>query len=194
MKNKFMVGQKYKVRDCESQRNGNIIEITKISGDIIHCKILKGKQINKFNPNGYFADHLELIEPQKIVITSDGVTTTAKLYNAKKLVKTAQTKCNPADDYNFLTGAEIAVGRLKLLNTKIVITESSDNSYFTVGKIYEVKDGYFIPDCGEQYPSEEPIKDIDDLKEYFKGDEEMSGKRNGYFSDETIKFVEIVEE
>lgn len=48
----------------------------------------------------------------KIVITSDGKTTTAKLYEGKKVVSTALAECSPSDTFNFKTGATLAVVRL----------------------------------------------------------------------------------
>lgn len=49
---------------------------------------------------------------KKIVITSDGVTTLARLYDGKKVVKSAQAKCSPHDEFDLLAGAEIALNRL----------------------------------------------------------------------------------
>lgn len=54
----------------------------------------------------------EMFEPvtvQKIVITTDGVETLARLYDGKTVIKSATVKCSP-DDFN--TGAEIAFNRL----------------------------------------------------------------------------------
>lgn len=48
----------------------------------------------------------------KIVITTDGKTTIAKLYEGKKVVKTAEAKCSPEDEFNFNIGAAIALERL----------------------------------------------------------------------------------
>ena len=48
----------------------------------------------------------------KIVVTSDGKTITAKQYDGKKVVKTAKAKCSPADTYDFKEGARLALERL----------------------------------------------------------------------------------
>lgn len=48
----------------------------------------------------------------KIVITTDGKTTTATKYDGKTVVKTAVAKCSPDDKFDFLTGAKIAFDRL----------------------------------------------------------------------------------
>lgn len=49
---------------------------------------------------------------EKIVITHDGKTTTAKLFDGKKVMKTAKAKCNPSDEFDFNVGASIALARL----------------------------------------------------------------------------------
>ena len=49
---------------------------------------------------------------KKIVITSDGEKTLARLYDGKKVVKTATAKCSPDDKFSFETGAKIAFERL----------------------------------------------------------------------------------
>ena len=89
----------------------------------------------------------------KIVITSDGEKTLARLYDGKKVVKTATAKCSADDKFSFETGAKIAFERLfdgeekeeqKLFNGKVVCV----NEYigFTVGKIYEFVDGQCLDD------------------------------------------------
>lgn len=51
---------------------------------------------------------------QKVVITTDGKTTTARLFNGKDVVKTAEAKCSPDDKFDFNTGALIAFSRLNV--------------------------------------------------------------------------------
>ena len=52
----------------------------------------------------------------KIVVTTDGVTTTARLFSGKELVKSATAKLSHSDEFDFKIGAGIAVSRL--LNTE----------------------------------------------------------------------------
>ena len=88
----------------------------------------------------------------KIVITSDGEKTLARLYDGKKVVKTATAKCSPDDKFSFETGAKIAFERLidyaekepKYFNGKVVCV----NKYagFTVGKIYKFVNGQCFDD------------------------------------------------
>lgn len=57
-----------------------------------------------------------ILEPapvnRKIIITTDGKTTTAKMYAGKSIIKTATAKCRPDDNFDFVTGAKIAFERL----------------------------------------------------------------------------------
>lgn len=49
---------------------------------------------------------------KKIVITTDGTETLARLYDGNKVVKTATAKCSPEDKFDFETGATIAFNKL----------------------------------------------------------------------------------
>lgn len=55
---------------------------------------------------------LERADEGKIVITTDGKTTTAVLYNGKERVKTAKAECSPEDTFSLATGAKLAIDRL----------------------------------------------------------------------------------
>jgi hypothetical protein len=48
----------------------------------------------------------------KILITTSGNKTLARLYEGDKVVKSAEAKCAPSDTYDFKTGAELAYNRL----------------------------------------------------------------------------------
>lgn len=92
----------------------------------------------------------------KIVITTDGTETLARLYDGKKVVKTATAKCSPEDKFDFETGATIAFDRLfekyekkeesKYFSGKAVCVKPYFG--FTVGKIYEFANGQCFDDDG----------------------------------------------
>ena len=65
-------------------------------------------------PHGLFLpeDAWEKISPSKIVITSNGKTTLARLYDCKRVIRRAEAKCSPEDTYDFATGANLAYDRL----------------------------------------------------------------------------------
>lgn len=96
--------------------NGNFgVEFDKyVSGHM--CGDIKHK-----DGHCWWCDELDLIKAcdestsksnQKIVITTDGKTTTAKMYDGKEVVKTAIAKCSPEDEFDFERGALIAFSRL----------------------------------------------------------------------------------
>lgn len=88
-------------------------------------------------------DCIELIDDNKIVITTDGATTTARLYDGKKVIKSAKAECSPEDDFDFKIGAKIAFDRLvdneikiprKYYSGKVVFSENTGD--FKAGVVY----------------------------------------------------------
>ena len=119
--NKFNVGERYKVDLNDIPESGNIIEITGIGKEYrIYYKTIKGKHdryYDKFDERSDFANSLIPVTEQndrtkKIVITTDGKTTTAKMYDGKSCIKVSEARCCPSDSFDFQTGAEIAFNRL----------------------------------------------------------------------------------
>lgn len=116
-----------------------------------------------------------------IVITSDGVTTTATRRIGKTIQATATAKCNPGDTFDFEEGARIAFERLcgrdpfpdnqkspaapETYNGRMVCVESP-YPWWTVGKIYEVVDGRITADDGDVYPSRgwAPYRNAEDAR------------------------------
>lgn len=103
----------------------------------------------------------------KIVITSDGEKTLARLYDGEKVVKTATAKCSPDDIFSFEAGAKIAFERLfdgeekeepKFFNGKVVCV--SEYIGFTVGKIYEFVDGQCLDDQKTLRPTGSKCEDL----------------------------------
>lgn len=64
----------------------------------------------------YFWYKVKPITPaaRKIIITTDGRVTTARLIEGKQTVKTATATCSPSDEFSFETGARLAFDRLVL--------------------------------------------------------------------------------
>lgn len=116
-----------------------------------------------------------------IVITSDGVTTTATRRIGKTIQATATAKCNPGDTFDFEEGARIAFERLcgrdpfpgnqkcaatpEAYNGRMICAESPC-PWWTVGKIYEVVDGRITADDGDVYPprNKAPYRDAEDAR------------------------------
>ena len=118
--NKFNVGERYMVNYDGIPETGNIIEITSVKGHRAYYKTIKGKYgdcFDRFDETSDFANHLVPVTGQndntkKIVITTDGKTTTAKMYDGKSCIKVSEARCCPSDTFDFQTGAEIAFNRL----------------------------------------------------------------------------------
>lgn len=79
----------------------------------------------------------------------------------------------------------------KLYNGKIVFTKG--DSIFKTGHIYEVEDGRINTEYG-QVPREEPLKDIEDVKDYFTGNCDRNRKRERGWSLYTLELMEVVED
>ena len=127
---------------------GMTVTITEIDFDHYHIKEV-----------GHCAWTDEMFEPapictEKIVIITDGVTTTARKYDGKKIVKEAKAVCSKDDNFNFDVGAKLAMERLleekpKLYSGKVVCVDNKGNERcYTKGKIYEFKDGKGRDDMG----------------------------------------------
>lgn len=99
-----------------------------------------------------------LADEHKIVITTDGKKTTAKLYDGKKFIKEATAKCSPEDEFDFKIGAELAVERLfeehtdEYFTGKAVYTGGGFLTGRTIGKIYEFKNGFYYDDDNDKRP------------------------------------------
>ena len=86
-------------------------------------------------------------------------------------------KCSPDDQFDLYTGCELALRKAlgaekkdpekpKYYNGKMVCVENGGYSWWTVGKIYEYKDGIVTADDGCKYPKPglEPYRDAEDAK------------------------------
>lgn len=145
-------------------------------------------------------------EERKIVVTTDGTTTRAALYDGHKLVRESKAICSKEDTYDFETGAKIAFERLtakpaepkpkkalKLLNTKIFVIDG--HSDFKSGHIYEIKDGKIICDNGCKYPVCGSLYNMDDVNKYFNGksDSKYNSVGDGLGGFSTKKKVTVME-
>ena len=88
----------------------------------------------------------------KVVITTDGKTTTAKMYERKKVLKTAKSQCSPEDTFDFAVGAKLALERVTKKEPKFKIGQfvrviKNDTCQFFKGqpvKITEVSEDYVM--------------------------------------------------
>ena len=107
--------------------------------------------------------HLKLYKPEKIIIRREGNNVIAHCTHVNKR---AEAKCSPEDEFDFAVGAKLAFERLAkelgwveepkppLYNGKVVCIDNSFNrKAYTVGKIYEFKDGQFKDDMDYIIPT-----------------------------------------
>ena len=86
-------------------------------------------------------------------------------------------KCSLDDQFDMYTGCELALRRAlgaekkepekpKWYNGKMVCVENGAFDWWTVGKIYEYKEGIVTADDGDKYPKngQEPYRDEEDAK------------------------------
>lgn len=132
---KYQVGDKVKVRDDLSLgknyymtggdvKDDVVDEMMELRGRIVTIESVtgSGKYRLKEDPKYWNWTDGMIAGPaceQKIVITSDGVTTLARLYEGSKVVKSAEAKCSPDDEFEFETGAKLAMERLYAPESKL---------------------------------------------------------------------------
>lgn len=116
---KFKIGETYRV--SKGKEKGDHIKITGVTISPVgyvryECETVLGSSNNiKFFFGGsIFAERLEPVKkPEcKIVITTDGKTTTAKLYDGRETIRAAKAVCSDSDTFDFNIGAFLAVERL----------------------------------------------------------------------------------
>lgn len=113
-----------------------------------------------------------LTNAKRIVICQDGTTTRAIEYEGKRRVKEAIAKLHPDDEYMWETGRDLALNRLiygtdyhpsevafqeeekPLYNGKVVCVDHNvlNQDDYTVGRIYQFRDGSIINDRGHEVP------------------------------------------
>lgn len=213
---KFKVGDKVKTLSgrgiagvsyvCDMETYcGDIAEIT-------NCRVYGGYEYYRLKniPYEWHESLLEAVQNDKIVITTDGTTTRAALYDGHKLIREAKAICDKDDVFDFETGAKIAFERLttkpvepkpkkklKPLNTKIFVIDGYND--FESGHIYEIRDGKIIDNDGWKYPFEGDFYNMDDVRKYFNGSKDVKYNSVGdtlgaYTATKQVKVMEVKED
>ena len=99
-----------------------------------------------------------LADDFKIVITTEGNTVLARLYEGKKVLEEAKATCSKDDKFVFGTGAQLAFDRLlgnepkkeEWFTGKMVRTVSVFGTLLPSGKVYYFKDGYETDKLGSR--------------------------------------------
>lgn len=108
-KRKFNVGERYTSKLFVDK--GAVIEITKISGDVVSYKDIAGRtySVKNFEIGSLFSDMLKKVGSETIVIYRKDNKVIAL---DKSTGEKAEANCNPADEFDFRTGAKLAFNRL----------------------------------------------------------------------------------
>lgn len=164
---KFKVGDRVRViEDCDAAKEGmvgvvGVVDESKSNGKTIGVKFDK-RFFGGHSPFGrcewgygqwLCPERLELIGDNIIVIITDGKSTTARLYDGKKVIKAAKAECSPKDRFDFKIGAKIAFDRLvdneiknpcKYYDGKVVFSE--DTGDFKKGVLYVFRSNGSVED------------------------------------------------
>lgn len=117
----IVVGNEKANHEYGITRKGSIIKVTEIhSNGTFEGELISNPPFNNHvgitfgvGPFGLKHECFDLVTGgDKIVITTDGVTTTAKMYCGKEVIKKAEAKCTPGDKFDFEFGARLAMDRL----------------------------------------------------------------------------------
>lgn len=132
---KFKVGDKVRAKKNAPYEvttdgwEGTVTRVCDDDGIWVFGKPFEGELGVCVNPQWF--DLVEEKQPagNKIVITTDGKTTTAVLYEGKQRIKSAKAKCAPHDTFDFSYGANLALDRL-MGNPRIAELKSRLNSIY----------------------------------------------------------------
>lgn len=107
-KHKFKVGDRYKSGYFAD--NDAVIEITEISGGTVFYKDVVGESIGLklFQIGSIFSAALEKVDTTIVIYRKDNKVIALDKSTGEK----AEANCNPADEFDFRTGAKLAFNRL----------------------------------------------------------------------------------
>lgn len=113
----------------------------------------------------------------KIVITTEGNTVLARLYEGKKVLEEAKATCSKDDKFVFGTGAQLAFDRLlgnepkkeEWFTGKMVRTVSVFGTLYPSGKVYYYKDGYETDKTGERRLDPRRFHSAEDVSNAYLG-------------------------
>lgn len=159
----LVVGNEYYMEDAKwyacfiaamSHLRGQIVTIQECANNGRYCIEESG---------WYWTDEMfEPVNNEKIVITTDGKETFAKLYRGDELVTAATAVCCEEDEFNFNEGAKIAFERLcEAVSPKFnvgdyaIVTKQFDCHCFKIGTVVRV-----VSFCNGQYMCEDGNGDI----------------------------------
>lgn len=139
------------------------------------------EDIGELSPgSGWFwgEDWIEgLADNFKIVITTEGNTVLARLYDGKKVIDVAKATCSKDDKFVFGTGAQLAFDRLmgnepkkeEWFTGKMVRVRTPIGGLFPAGKVYYFKDGYETSKTGTRHRDPRRYHSAEDVSDAYLG-------------------------
>lgn len=118
-----------------------------------------------------------LADDFKIVITTEGNTVLARLYDGKKVIEVAKATCSKDDKFVFAAGAQLAFDRLlgnepkkeEWFTGKMVRTVSVLGTLLPSGKVYYFKDGYETDKLGTRRRDPRRYRSAEDVSDAYLG-------------------------
>lgn len=186
MKHNFKVGDKVRIKPFDEVSNHAYLdrEFWKFYGESNNHVISKIEIVCseiRVHTNGWeFFWPVEALEPvfdkHELIVYSKGPETVAVEKVNGEVVKKAVAKCSPSDEYKWETGQKLALMRLleeekpeenPLYNGKVVCTCCCGACLYTVGKIYEFKNGVsYDDDQNRMTINGKPVKNFKEWNEY----------------------------
>ena len=146
--------------------------------------IVKG---NSKSDEKYIVTNSNMTRGKVTRVSNDGDTITIEVLEHKSMTFSDGEEYGVKSKY-----FDLVEEATKLYNGKIIFTKGDRT--FKTGHIYEVKDGRInMVDYG-QLPIHEPLKDIEDVKDYFTGDLDGNRKREKGWSPYTLELMEVKED
>lgn len=113
----------------------------------------------------------------KIVITTEGSTVLARLYDGKKVIDVAKATCSKDDKFVFGTGAQLAFDRLMgnepkkedWFTGKMVRVRTPIGGLLPAGKVYYFKDGYETDKLGSRHRDPRRYHSAEDVSDAYLG-------------------------
>lgn len=113
----------------------------------------------------------------KIVITTEGNTVLARLYDGKKVLDETKATCSKDDKFVFATGAQLAFDRLlgnepkkeEWFTGKMVRVSTPTGALLPTGKVYYFKDGYETDKLGSRRRDPRRYHSAEDVSDAYLG-------------------------
>lgn len=190
MKHNFKVGDRVRIKEgnAKDKKDEGLVGVIVCLGGhmLFDCTVefeneyafthrggmANGKNVYRF----YKFNEIEsLVCKHELIVYSKGPETVAVEKVNGEVVKKAVAKCSPSDEYKWETGRKLALMRLleeekpekkPLYNGKVVCTHLCGLIIYTIGKIYEFKDGVSYDD--DQNRMSIDGKPVENFKEWIE--------------------------